>query len=62
MPRTPLGRCAFAAVVVGHALGFALNGSSGAVFAAIGTALVTLSFVRSFAYGYRGPAGSMLDT
>jgi phosphatidylglycerophosphate synthase len=52
MPRTLLGRSAFALVVVGHALGLSWAGSGGHVAAALGTAAVTLSFARSFGYGY----------
>jgi phosphatidylglycerophosphate synthase len=52
MPRTLLGRSAFALVVSGHALGFAWAGRVGLLAAALGTAAVTLSFARSFAYGY----------
>jgi len=62
MPRTLLGRSAFAAVVVGHALAFTSSGPLATLCAALGTALVTLSFARSFAYGYRAPARSMLDS
>jgi phosphatidylglycerophosphate synthase len=55
MPRSLLGRSAFFLVVVGHALGFALSGWAATLGAALGTAAVTLSFARSFWYGY-GPA------
>jgi phosphatidylglycerophosphate synthase len=62
MPRTLLGRSAFALVVVGHALGLALSGASATLAAALGTTAVTLSFARSFWYGYASPAKSIVDT
>jgi phosphatidylglycerophosphate synthase len=52
MPRTVLGRSAFAVVVAGHALGLSWTGWGGRFAVALGTAAVTLSFARSFAYGY----------
>lgn len=52
MPRTLLGRSAFALVVMGHALGFALTGAAATLAVALGSAAVTLSFARSFWYGY----------
>lgn len=62
MPRSLLGRSAFALVVVGHALGFGLSGVAATLCAALGTAAVTLSFARSFAYGYRAPSAAPLDS
>lgn len=62
MPRTLLGRSAFALVVMGHALGFVLTGTAATLCAGLGTAAVTLSFARSFAYGYCAPARSVLDS
>jgi phosphatidylglycerophosphate synthase len=62
MPRTLLGRSAFALVVVGHALGFALTGVAATLCVALGTLAVTLSFARSFAYGYRARSASLLDS
>jgi len=61
MPRTLLGRSAFALVVVGHALGLGLDGRAAVATAAVGTAAVTLSFARSFWYGYAPSAKSPAD-
>ena len=61
MPRTLLGRSAFALVVVGHALGFIWLGFAGLLAAALGTTAVGLSFARSFLYGYARPAKSIAD-
>jgi len=62
MPRQLLGRSAFALVVVGHALGFALPRPWGPLSAGLGTAAVTLSFARSFFYGYRARPRSMAES
>ncbi|HYP86675.1 MAG TPA: hypothetical protein VEQ59_00940, partial [Polyangiaceae bacterium] len=62
MPRTLLGRSAFALVVVGHALGFLLPAPAGWLAAALGTTAVTLSFVRSFLYGYARAAKPLVDS
>jgi len=62
MPRTLLGRSAFALVVVGHALGLMLTGNAARLAAALGTAAVTLSFARSFWFGYGSSASSTADS
>jgi len=62
MPRTLLGRSAFALVVVGHALGFCLPAPAAFWAALLGTSAVTLSFARSFLYGYARPAKPLADS
>ncbi|HXK18298.1 MAG TPA: hypothetical protein VNG33_10875, partial [Polyangiaceae bacterium] len=62
MPRTLLGRSAFALVVAGHAIGLMGTGPVAVVAAALGTAAVALSFARSFAFGYARSAKSLADT
>lgn len=62
MPRTLLGRSAFVLVVIGHALGFALAGALGTGCAALGTAAVTWSFVRSFLFGYGPRTRPLVDS
>ena len=61
MPRTLLGRSAFAMVVVGHALGLLWHGSIATLAATLGTGAVALSFARSFLHGYAGGAKPMAD-
>jgi len=62
MPRTLLGRSAFALVVVGLALGLICTGSVGLPAAALGTTAVALSFARSALYGYARSAKPLADT
>lgn len=62
MPRSLLGRSAFALVVVGHAAGLALTGRAGAIAAALGSAAVTLSFARSFFFSYARSVKPMLES
>lgn len=62
MPRTLLGRSAFLLVVVGQALGLLWVGSAALLAAALGTFAVSLSFARSFLYGYARSAKPMPDS
>jgi phosphatidylglycerophosphate synthase len=62
MPRSRLGRTAFAGLVTGHALAFVLPGRAALVAGALGTGAVALSFARSFRHAYTEPRQPIADT
>ena len=52
MPRSPLGRYAFAALMIGLCAALGAPGPAGTAAAVAGTAAVTLSFARSWVFTY----------